>query len=220
MYPADAERYDLYKDPVIRKLKESSLGGLLPVASEQAQELLKICNESHLNIDIIPLHESNIFSDVVVFSKEENTTKAMVRIFRGVRQIDESIFSQIPYAMRSESGDISINPITLHEIREDVEVLAHYPTYDNFSKYAEKVRPYLSKSEIASLDRDVMDIEDGIMDGRTIREELLFKQGTYNGQYANSGTSPYISATLNGRQRVRFAAAAALAVPCGGVIDF
>ena len=135
------------------------------------------------------------FSEAIFFDKEELPAEKLVRLYRGVGHLDASVLEQIPYAMRTESG--TSTPKTLDHVRQEVDSLAHDPTYQNLLTYADKVRSYLKPEEVRRLDEDIKRIEDGILEGYSTRKELVMKQIEHNGGYGDSGISPYVSASYN-----------------------
>lgn len=134
------------------------------------------------------------FTEAVVLHREI-PTEPVVRLYRGINS-GESAPNQVPYAMRGQ--DMQGNPVILDDVRNEVQHLANEPTYAHLLAYVAKVRPHFtSQRDIWHLERGIAEIEEAILDGRSVREELLWQQLGHNGGVFDTGITPYISATLD-----------------------
>ena len=116
--------------------------------------------------------------------------------------MDESILTQVPYAMRSEG--ISGKPEILWYLRPEVEVLAQNPTYENLINYLNKVRPHLTPEEIRRFEESLTRIEDKILEGNPLRKELIWEQILHQGGLADSGITLYISASYDPYEALQY----------------
>ena len=164
-------------------------------ASAAAERLTQLFLETGIKTQIIHnIDNDTEFTEAVVLDRE-TPTEPVARLYRGVNSA-ESATNQVPYAMRYQ--DEQGNPAILSDVRTEVERLAYEPTYANLLAYAEKVRPYLtSQRDILHLERGIAEIEEAVLSGRSVREELLWQQLGHNGGVFDTGITPYISATFD-----------------------
>lgn len=139
---------------------------------------------------------SNIFPIAIIISRPDvEPVGGLVRVFRGVTTFNE-VCNQTPYAGRREKENGI--PTILEIVRPQVEALAQNPSYENLIAYTNLVRLFLSKKEVERLDRDLLSIENGILNGMSTRKQLVFLQAGHLGSYfGESGISPYISASYD-----------------------
>ena len=123
--------------------------------SKPILELVEGLRQTALQAEIISIPGATIFKEAVLIDREK-TGEKMVRVFRGVIQLDKSITNQTAYAARSQDysgADLKI--------------------YESLVQYANKIRPYLTEKEQERLDRDLRETEDNILEGSTLRTELV-----------------------------------------------
>ena len=142
---------------------------------------------------VLPIEDGDEFSEAIIFENREEVPGKKVRIYRGINELDASIADQIPYGMRKETGMKKIG--VLEEVRKEVERLAQNPTYENLLVYLDKVRPSLGANEQRRLDDDLAKIERGVLIGYSVRTELIYRNIGHLGTFAESGITPYISAS-------------------------
>ncbi|MCU0653630.1 MAG: hypothetical protein MUD10_05225 [Candidatus Pacebacteria bacterium] len=144
------------------------------------------------------------FTEAVVLFKKELPAQKMVRVYRGVSLVkDVDLSRQAPYAMRASSDD-PWGFAVMEDLRQEVEILAAEPTYENLLAYADKVRPQLNEFHQKRFDENLLKIEDGILEGFSVRTMLNHDQFQHNGGYADTGISPYISASFNPKEAVGY----------------
>lgn len=145
---------------------------------------------------VIPIANASGFTEAIILPKKEMPTEKMVRVYRGVNQLDASLLQQIPYAMRADSED-SFGSVVLDSVRQEVDTLATEPTYEHLLAYVNKAKPQLNENQQKRLDRDLAKMEDGILKGYSVRTEIIYDQIGHNGGTADSGISPYLSASYS-----------------------
>ncbi|PIU03984.1 hypothetical protein COT44_00475 [Candidatus Shapirobacteria bacterium CG08_land_8_20_14_0_20_39_18] len=163
--------------------------------SKPILELVEGLRQTALQAEIISIPGATIFKEAVLIDREK-TGEKMVRVFRGVIQLDKSITNQTAYAARSQDysgADLKI----IEEVKPEVELLADQPSYESLVQYANKIRPYLTEKEQERLDRDLRETEDNILEGSTLRTELVYHQILHLGVVADSGITPYLSASYD-----------------------
>lgn len=179
----------------------------LEALSPATQKLIGILKEQGVDSKVVNLG-TQTFPEAIIFnrpeSQEQETTEKMVRIYRGINHLDDSILSQIPYGMRAEIGGGKIKAI--ESIRHLVENLAQNPTYENLMIYLDGVRPNLSKEENKRLDYCLDLAERRLLeDDFTMRDILLMEQIAHSGGvHADSGIAPYISASVDPNEAVKY----------------
>lgn len=165
--------------------------------NEASEILTRISAENprvaELEPKVISIADAGQFTEAVVFPKKELFAEKTVRVYRGVNKLDASLLSQIPYAMRAE--DSLDKAVTLENVRNEVDVLAHESTYKNLLAYVAKARPQLNERDAQSLEKDLREIEDHVLKGFSVRIELIYKQIEHLGGHPiDRGISPYVSA--------------------------
>lgn len=165
------------------------------IENSQIGKLSEVFEKAGLEPRVVKIENGGEFSEAIIFDNKEASPEKMARLYRGINHLDASVLEQIPYAMRTENG--TGKPITLENVRQEVDALAKNPTYENLLAYTDKVRPHLSQDEARRLDEDLSRIEDGILDGHSTRKELMFKQIEHGGGWGESGVTPYVSASFD-----------------------
>lgn len=190
------------------------------IDNSPGENLVKMFREEGVESHVQSIENGGEFSEAIIFDKKDISPEKLVRLYRGVGHIDASVLEQVPYAMRTESG--TSRPETLDQVRQEVDALAHNPTYQNLLTYFDKVRPYLKPEELRRLDEDVERIESGILDGYSTRIELIMKQIEHNGGYGESGISPYISSSYDPYEAAGYGRAGLMIidVPLSEIEDF
>jgi hypothetical protein len=151
---------------------------------------------------VVELPGDPTFVNAIVFDRPQQNLAASqeptVRVYRGINKLDASVFKQAAYAMRFREGDAPNMEVQEH-LRELVDTLAANPTYANLLRYVEAVWPDLSDKQVRELDRELRDIEDGVLErGFSLRTELTFKTFERTGGfYADTGIAPYLSASMD-----------------------
>ncbi len=193
---------------------------LSAATSASSEKLLESFAELGVGFKIIKIEDGGEFSEAIILDKKETPAEYTVRIYRGVNNLDASIFEQVPYAMRAENE--AGKPIILESVRQEVAALAERPTYAALLAYVDKVRPQLSQEEVRRLDEDVAIIEDGILQGYSTRQELVFGQIKHSGGRCDSGITPYISASYNPYEAAGYGAKGlvVLDIPLSRIEDF
>jgi hypothetical protein len=166
--------------------------------SSTMERVAEIIEKEGIKFQVIKTENCGSFKEAIIFPKEEIPKEKMVRIYRGIKNIDETILSQEPYAIRSENE--SGKPKIIEQVREEVNRLAEDPTYENLVTYIEKVKPFLTEKEIKYMEDELSGpsgIEDGFEWGQTARYGLLFGQVRHGARFGERGIQPYISATYN-----------------------
>ena len=152
---------------------------------------------------VIQISNASGLTEAVILTRKEIPTEKMIRVYRGVNQVDSSVLTQVPYAMRAE--DETGRGITiLEDARREVELLAVQPTYKHLLSYVDKVNPYLNKRELRWLEDDLRRIEDGVLEGHNLRTELIYSQIGHNGGVVDSGLSPYLSASYDPKEALEY----------------
>lgn len=202
------ERYPEYAEKAQEKQKRGSpeensknslfreAQKLIPeIESRPSGKLSGVFEKAGLETRVIKIENSSEFPEAIIFDKKEVPSEKMARLYRGINHLDTSVLEQIPYAMRTENG--TGKPTILESVRQEVDVLAKNPTYENLLAYINKVQEHLSPNEVRRFDEDLAKIEDNILNGRTTRNELVFNQIQHGGGWGESGLSPYISTSFN-----------------------
>ncbi len=151
----------------------------------------------------IKIENGGEFSEAIIFEKRPPQTEKLVRIYRVINHLDVSVLNQIPYAMRNENT--SGVPTTIEKIKQEVDNLARNPTYDNLLTYVDHVQPYLNPDEIRRMNDELADLEKMVLQGFSVRKELVMRQIHHLGGYhADHGMTPYISASLNPKESANY----------------
>lgn len=184
-YPQEAEKYKQTEteQPQYEAEKTSS--------SRLTEDFV----QAGIEFKTIKIENGGEFFEAIILQKQEIPVEKMVRIYRGINHLDGSVLEQIPYAMRTEHG--TGKPMVLEQVRQEVDALAKNPTYENLLAYVDKVRQNLSPDEARRMDDDLIRIENGILEGHSTRNELIFKQIEHGGGWGDSGITPYISASFD-----------------------
>lgn len=168
---------------------------LSQTTKDEIKRISTIFEKAKVGSRALTIEGNGDFPEALVFEKKEVPREKLIRIFRGVNYLDDTLTEQTPYAMRKEGG--GGNLVTLEEVRNEVEALAQDPTYENLLAYTEKVRNFLSEDEITRLEEDIAGIEEDILKGVSTRQSLLYKQIAHSGGLGQSGITPYISASYS-----------------------
>jgi hypothetical protein len=160
---------------------------------------------------IVPLKNNTSFKEVIILDNKEPQSEKRVRVFRGITKLDASLLRQIPYAMRSnlESGSAFS---TIEEVKPEVVALANEPSYQNLVNYMGKVTPHLNDHDRQRFSDRLTEVEDSILEGRSLRTELLMDQIRHPGGTVDNGIAPYVSATLDPLQASGYAEGGAVLV--------
>jgi hypothetical protein len=144
--------------------------------------------------EVVTMPNNATFSEAIIFPKNLSNEK-LVRLYRGLTSLDESVVNQVSPSLRLELGDRKV--ATLDFLKDSVEKLTENPNYQNLVDYVESVKSHLSDRERSSLEADLRSIEDQVLEGRPLRRALVFNQISYPGGVPVSGISPYLSSTKN-----------------------
>jgi hypothetical protein len=181
--------------------------------------ILENLEKDNIKGKVIEFPENKEFSKVIILEKETPEGK-FVRLYRGVARVDESILKQVPYAMRSER--IGGKPEILENLKPEVETLARNPTYENLMNYFNKVHNYLTPEELFRFEKDIKEIEEEILGGKSLREALVWQQIKHGGGWGESGITPYISASYDPYKAMEYARGGLIVidVPLSEIEDF
>jgi len=157
--------------------------------------LLEVAKEAGMEAKIIKIENGGEFPEAIIFKKEKIPSEKLVRLYRGIVCLDDSLLNQVPYTMRIENE--SGKPTIIENIRQESETLANNPTYENLLTYVNKVSFSLSEKENQRMDKDLTDIEDDLLKGYSLRKSLIFGQAKHGVSWGEGGINPYISATYN-----------------------
>ena len=172
------------------------------IEAASSERIIKVCEQKNIPTEIIQL-ENKEFPRAIIFKQKKVYSANTIRVFRGISNLDSSLLEQVPYASRivDESGE----PTIAKEVKHEVYYLAENPTYENLVAYIKKITPYQSKKAIWEMQEELRDIEDGILMGRSLRQELATHQFRHGGRsYRETGVSPYISASFNPAEAARW----------------
>lgn len=161
----------------------------------QAGGLVASFIEAGLESRIVKIENCGEFSEAIIIDKKKVSPEKVVRLYRGINHLDESVLNQAPYAMRTEER--TGKPTILESVRQEVVTLAENPTYKNLVAYIDKVLPYLSPDEVLRLEKALARIEAGILGGYSTRKGLIMRQIEHGGGWGESGISPYVSASFD-----------------------
>ncbi|OIP57928.1 MAG: hypothetical protein COX79_02935 [Candidatus Levybacteria bacterium CG_4_10_14_0_2_um_filter_36_16] len=170
--------------------------------SPQTKGIMESLRVSGIDARVMFLTDSGPMTEAIILQKKEQPTEKMVRIYRGIAQPETTVLQQLPYAMRVE-GDTG--PKILEDVRQEVDILAHEPTYAHFLAYVDKIKPQLSVDEQRRLDGELKQFEDGILAGYSTRTELMYAQFGHNGGVIDTGFSPYLSASWSPKEALGYA---------------
>ncbi len=136
------------------------------------------------------------FQRAIILSKNRASTEPLVRVYRGVHRMDETLLRQVPYALRSRDAR-ELGPVRILEgAREQALALADRPTHENLMRYVDVVWPELHDTEIERFNESLEDIENYVLEGQSLRINLAHKTfGFAGGAYADTGIPPYLSAS-------------------------
>lgn len=161
------------------------------------EEIQRLLLEQSIETEIFQL-DNLIFSHIIVLkhAHDINDTARNVRLFRGI-QTGQSVSKQDSYALRSrETPDSDI--YILEHAREAAEILTANPTYSNLLAYIDLVWPDLNDDEIGRFNQKLIQIEDRVLAGDTLRNQLVFTTFEFlGGQYTDTGLAPYTSASFD-----------------------
>lgn len=127
-----------------------------------------------------------------------------VRVFRGIVSSEPSIImNQASYALRETNnvGDV--------EVREDLKPLvfklASEPSYKNLLVYYYALMASVHDGrKRKELERELREIEDGILSGHSTRTCLTHSQITHGGGWPDMGLTPYIVTSWDAREAVTY----------------
>lgn len=174
-----------------------------PETTSKTEALVSSLRAAGIQVEVVTITNASGFTEAIVLPKKEVPVERMIRIYRGVNQLDATLLSQTPYAMRAEDENGS-GSVVLGDVRQEVDRLANEPNYQNLLTYVNKVRPHLNERERQRLESDLANIEDGVLKGHSLRTELVYKQIEHNGGSADSGIAPYISASWSPREAMGY----------------
>jgi len=165
--------------------------------------LLERLERYHIGYSRIHVDDCPAFPEAIILERNNPPgTEKMVRIYRGISDMDASALRQIPYAMRTVGEGLRMSQIP--EVEAEVALLAHEPTYEHLLAYLDKVRPFLYKHEVERMNDEVADIEGGILSGNCLRICLQHSQYRHGGGAVDSGVSPYISCSIDAQEAIGF----------------
>lgn len=159
----------------------------------EAHVLSEVFERAGIESKVVKVEGGGEFSEVIILEKKEIPTEKLIRLYRGINHIDDSVLEQIPYAMRSING--TDKPTKLESVRQEVDALAKNPTYENLIAYTDKVYSSLTPDEQRRFGEDLKRIEDEILKGYSTRTELIMSQIGHLGKWCDNGISPYISSS-------------------------
>lgn len=216
--PADALASVSEHPPIVEDIKQKVVNPGRP-----ANVLSEKLKAEGVNSVVIPIPGTGSLTEAVVFPKKEIVAGKMVRVYRGVNTLDPSILRQMPYAMRVDSEERA-GSIVLDNVSQEVGLLANEPTYEHLLAYINKVRPQLTESQQKRLDRDLLEIEEKVLEGYSLRRELVFDQIKHIGVHSDSGISPYISASWSPEEALKYTrqggALMVIDIPISRIEDF
>jgi hypothetical protein len=186
---------------------------------QQAALLQERWESKGIQTEKIKIPEGGEFSEAIIFKREAPKEK-MVRLYRGVNQMDNTLLDQTPYAMRAQ-GKYS-RAMTVEGMRERVASLAENPTYDNLMAYATEAQQHLNREEARRMQEDVTKIEEGILQGYSVRKELIQKQIEHHGGVSENGLTPYTSASFSAEEAAGYGNGGVMVidVPISQIEDF
>lgn len=167
------------------------------ISSEEVfinESLEERLTEEELDFKTLKVGGNEEFSKALAIEKEDYDEKK-VRLYRGVNSLDKSVLDQVPYGMRAIDKNKEIK--TIESAGEKIEDYLKNPTYENFINYVKEVTPYLNNRETKKMEMEIKSIEECILNGSSIKKELLFRQNLFNGGSYDIGPSPYLSASRN-----------------------
>ncbi len=171
-----------------------------------ARKLAQDFESAGINVQLVETEEAGKFTEAIVFLKAEKPKEKMVRLFRGVNDVDENMLVQEPYAIRHmDYSGKKPRVIVLEELRAEVEKLAQEPTYEHLADYVEKARPLLSERENDLIDYDLAQIEKALRDGDTLRNTLAAMQHRRNGGVPDVGLMPFVSVSGKAHEALGYA---------------
>jgi hypothetical protein len=174
----------------ILELRE--LARLPPASAEEIRALFE--KEGGVVGHVVKIPNGVEFGEAVIFPRSATQAEPLVRVFRGVNQLDRSLLRQVPYGIRSRSPSRDGELRILEGARESMLALAENPTHENLIRYAEAARPGLLEEEKSRFDHDLEDVENEVLSGVPLRRSLAFKTFQFNGGlYADTGIPPYLS---------------------------
>lgn len=151
-----------------------------------------------------PLQDNKLFSSIVVLQEKKPPTEPLVRVYRGVQKANEGLVRFIPYAMRTEDGHGGATVV--EGVREQVDRLAKEPTYQNFLEYVRVASPHWNEKERARMAKEIRSLEDGVLNGRSVKDELFLNQIQHGGGATmDSGLSPYVAITTDPKEALGYA---------------
>ena len=165
---------------------------ILPVFEDSLSEAL---SEVGIVFEKIELRDNNVFPEIFILKHEEQQTEKLVRVYRGISAMNQTVLQQTSYALRTLDEDRNVTIIESAKLA--VDRLAHEPTMANVYTYVNAVLPHLQPKEQESLLDELDEMERHVLSGSTVRRKLINFQTQRNGVIADNGMAPYVSSTLD-----------------------
>lgn len=177
----------------------------LPRAFEKIQNasIREVFEQFQIKGTETPLRDNVLFSSIVVLQNKTPSSEPLVRVYRGVQKTNAGLVQHIPYAMRSEDG--RGGAAIIKEAKEAVDQLAKEPSYQNFLEYIRVMQPHWNQHEQARMATKIRALEDGVLSGFSLVDELFHAQIQHNGGNMTGGISPYVSATTDIKEALGYA---------------
>jgi hypothetical protein len=173
------------------------------IVNSSNDTVIEILRTGGIEAKVIPLPKGGGFAEAIVIQKKEIPKEKMVRVYRGINQSDASFLKQVPYAMRADSEEHNGFTV-LDNVMQEVDALANDPTYEHLLVYVNKIRPQLIERQQKKLDESLTEIEDGVLRGRSVRNEIAFDQIMHGAGHLDSGVSPYVSVSFSSIEASRY----------------
>ncbi len=206
MWPGSAKMFTTPETETVNQKEESvtmsqgeNLRGIEQGSIEE--KVLEQFKNIGIHGEVVTIPDNSTFNEVMLFPKNLSNEK-LVRLYRGLTSLDESVVNQVSPSMRLELGDRKVT--TLDLLRNPVEKLTENPSYQNLIDYVESVKAHLSDREKSSLEFDLQSIENKVLEGSSIRRVLVSNHLSYPGGVPVSGISPYVSSTKNPLEAGRY----------------
>ncbi len=144
--------------------------------------------------EAVKIPGSNAFPEAIIFERED-TGEKMVRVYRGINAVDDSVLSQSSYALRTDEGK---TVRTADSLKDSVRALAEKPSYATLKAYVDQAAPLLNHKHREQLDTEFSEVKERIMNGTDARTALVFGNVAHQGGYhADRGITPYVSASYS-----------------------
>jgi len=165
--------------------------------SNKTENFINTLKKENISSKVIPINVEG-FSEAIILNPDENpSNEKMIRVYRGVSRLDETVLNQVPYAMKIDSdkkyGESVLNN---QDVKQSVDDLAENPTYTNFLDYINIIEPFLEKNQKQWYHDSLSRIEKDILQGDSLLSNLRIDHYSFAAGAGMSGYSPYISMAL------------------------